>query len=48
MRPSIRAYLTNLTVPMPLGQKLRLLVRNAGIRIVKRQNCCGHDGEPGC
>ena len=46
--PSLSAYLTNLSQPMPLGQKMRLLVRNLWIRVVKRQNCCGHDGEPGC
>jgi hypothetical protein len=34
--------------PMPLGRKLRLLARNVTIRLVKRQNCCGHPGEPGC
>ncbi len=44
----IRDYLTNLSQPMPLGRKLRLLSRNIWIRISKRQDCCGHPGEPGC
>ena len=46
--PSLRAFITNMDAPMPLHRKLRLLVRNITIRIVKRQNCCGHPGEPGC
>ena len=48
MRPSLSAYLTNLKQPMPWPKKLRLLFRNAGVRIVKRQDCCDHPGEPGC
>ena len=47
-RPSLKAYLTNLSQPMPFWKKVGLVFRNASIRIVKRQNCCGHDGEPGC
>lgn len=46
--PSLRAYLTNLSQPMPFPTKMRLLVRNLWIRVALRQNCCGHDGEPGC
>jgi hypothetical protein len=42
------AALENLRVPMPLGRKLKLISRNVGIRIVHRQTCCGHPGEPGC
>ena len=34
--------------PMPLGRKLHLAFRNIGIKIRKRQTCCGHYGEPGC
>ncbi len=30
------------------GRKALLLVRNLGLRVVKRQTCCGHPGEPGC
>ncbi|MFH0914182.1 MAG: hypothetical protein V1849_02695 [Chloroflexota bacterium] len=38
----------NLTAPMPFGRKLYLVFRNTFIKIRKRQNCCGHPGEPGC
>jgi len=47
-RKSYRNFLTNMDAPMPLPRKLFLLVRNLSIRAIKRQNCCGHDGEPGC
>ncbi len=47
-RPGLRAAFTNLQVAMPLGRKLRLLVRNNWIKLRTRQNCCGHPGEPGC
>lgn len=46
--PSFSQFLTNLDVPMPFWTKVRLVVRNASLRIVKKQNCCGHPGEPGC
>ena len=44
----IRTYLTNLSVPLPWPTKARLVLRNAFIRIYRRQDCCGHPGEPGC
>jgi len=47
-RPSIRDFLTNMDQPMPAGEKLRKLVRNLWQRVILRQNCCGHPGEPGC
>jgi hypothetical protein len=47
-RPSMRAVFTNMKVKMPLHRKLYLVFRNNGIKIWKRQNCCGHLGEPGC
>ncbi len=47
-RQSMDNFLTNLDVDMPFSRKVYLLVRNLSIRVVKRQNCCGHDGEPGC
>ena len=47
-RYSLRAFLTNMDAPIPLPRKLFLLARNLSIRVVKRQSCCGHDGEPGC
>jgi hypothetical protein len=34
--------------PMPLGPKIRLVVRNTSIKIKTHQQCCGHPGEPGC
>jgi hypothetical protein len=47
-RPSFSQFLTNLDQPMPLPEKLAKLTRNMWRRAVLRQNCCGHDGEPGC
>ena len=47
-RPSLRDFLTNLDQPMPLHEKLAKLTRNLWLRVALRQNCCGHDGEPGC
>lgn len=45
---TISEYFTNLDQPMQLGKKIRLLVRNMSIRIVRGKFCCGHHGEPGC
>jgi hypothetical protein len=28
--------------------KARVALRNTTIKMVKRRNCCGHHGEPGC
>ena len=47
-RPDIRDFFTNLSGSMPLGKKISLLFRNNVVKIIKRQNCCGHPGEPGC
>jgi len=47
-RVGLENFLTNLEVDMPWPRKLFLLARNLSIRVVKRQTCCGHDGEPGC
>ncbi|MGB5932609.1 MAG: hypothetical protein WBH57_06050 [Anaerolineae bacterium] len=47
-RPSIASFFTNLQAPMPLGRKVRLLLRNNWIKIRRQSNCCGHYGEPGC
>ena len=44
----MNAFFTNWSQPMPLYRKFLLMFRNMGIRIVKRQTCCGHPGEPGC
>jgi len=47
-RPSISDFLTNMNQPMPLTEKLSKLSCNLWRRVVLRQNCCGHEGEPGC
>jgi hypothetical protein len=47
-RPSPADFLTNLNQPMPLPEKLGKLFRNLWRRVALRQDCCGHDGEPGC
>ena len=47
-RYSPRNFLTNLEQPMPLPEKLGKLTRNLWRRVVLRQECCGHHGEPGC
>ena len=46
--PSLRDIIENLRMPMPFGRKIRLMLRNYWIRIVRRQDCCGHPDEPGC
>lgn len=46
--PNIRAFFTNMSVNMPLHKKLYLVFRNNMIKIIKRQSCCGHHGQPGC
>jgi len=38
--PSLRAFFTNMSVPMPLHRKFYLLFRNNLIKIIKRQGCC--------
>jgi hypothetical protein len=40
--------LQNLRQPMPLGRKIRLVLRNTWIKIRTRSDCCGNYGEPGC
>ena len=47
-RDRFREFLTNLDQPMPLSEKLSKLTGNLWRRVVLRQNCCGHPGEPGC
>jgi hypothetical protein len=47
-RGSPTQFLTNLQQPMPLPEKLAKLTRNLWLRVVLRQTCCGHHGEPGC
>jgi hypothetical protein len=43
-----RAALANWNQPGPLGWKLRRAFVNTAIKIVRRQQCCGRGGEPGC
>ncbi len=47
-RPSLSDFITNMNQPMPWPTKLAKLSRNLWRRVVLKQNCCGHDGEPGC
>lgn len=47
-RGTFRQFLTNLDQPMPLREKLGKLTGNLWRRVVLRQACCGHPGEPGC
>jgi hypothetical protein len=47
-RPVPEAFIRNLRQPMPLAEKLRLVLRNSAIKITRLQSCCGHPGEPGC
>jgi hypothetical protein len=46
--PDPSAFLRNLKQPMPLGRKIRLVIRNNKIKFQTRAGCCGHPGEPGC
>jgi hypothetical protein len=47
-RGTFRQFLTNLDQPMPLPEKFSKLAGNLWRRVVLRQPCCGHPGEPGC
>jgi len=47
-RPSLSDFLTNMQQDMPWPVKIQKLTRNLWRRIVLRQDCCGHEGEPGC
>jgi hypothetical protein len=47
-RRGIGAAISNWRGPLPWYRKLWLAGRNTGIKIARRQDCCGHDGEPGC
>jgi hypothetical protein len=33
---------------IPLPRRIAVASRNLLLRVVRRQACCGHDGEPGC
>ncbi|MFQ5610599.1 MAG: hypothetical protein ACE5H9_00535 [Anaerolineae bacterium] len=47
-RGTLPETLENLRQPMPLGQKLALILRNNWIKIRTGSTCCGHHGQPGC
>ena len=47
-RRGSRQFLTNLDAPYPLPTKIKLIVRNLSLRLLRLQTCCGHPGEPGC
>jgi hypothetical protein len=47
-KPNIKAVLSNLKKPMSVWKKIELVVKNSAAKILKLQNCCGHQGEPGC
>jgi hypothetical protein len=38
----------NLRQPMPLGRKVKLVLRNNWTKLRTRSDCCGNHGEPGC
>jgi len=46
--PSLKAFFTNMSAPMPWHRKIKLLLRNNYLKFKTRKNCCGHSGEPGC
>jgi hypothetical protein len=33
---------------IPMLERIVVAGRNVWLRVVLRQACCGHDGEPGC
>ena len=47
-RGTISESMENLRQPMPLGRKLKLILRNNWRKIQTRSDCCGNYGEPGC
>jgi uncharacterized membrane protein YeiB len=46
--PSLSAVWANLRQPGPLEWKVRRVLANTRTKILRRQTCCGHPGEPGC
>ncbi len=47
-RPNAKDVFGNLRARMPLGRKIRLLIKNSALKLIKMRNCCGNRGEPGC
>ncbi|MBU6423742.1 MAG: hypothetical protein KGJ98_12625 [Chloroflexota bacterium] len=34
--------------PLPVPQRTLVAARNLALRVIRRDTCCGHEGEPGC
>jgi hypothetical protein len=48
-RPSPGQVISNWTdYPAPARVKARMAARNLWRRVVRRSNCCGNHGQPGC
>jgi hypothetical protein len=47
-RSFLRAIRNFTDSEIPLPRRIVVASRNAWLRVVLRQGCCGHDGEPGC
>ncbi len=47
-KPTMGDFFANLLTPLPTAEKIRLFIKNNLIKLIKRQSCCGHPGEPGC
>ncbi|MDE3113300.1 MAG: hypothetical protein KGN00_11000 [Chloroflexota bacterium] len=44
-----RYFITNWnSSSLPVVQRSIVAVRNLALRLVRRDTCCGHEGEPGC
>lgn len=44
----VSAFFQNLSAPVPVGRKLRLLLWNSWLKLYSRRSCCGQPGQPGC
>ena len=47
-KQGIRNFIVNWQKPIPFVTKCQMLIRNETIKLVRREACCGHHGEPGC
>ena len=47
-RSFLRAIRNFTESEIPLPRRIVVASRNAWLRVVLRQGCCGHDGEPVC
>jgi hypothetical protein len=48
-KPSRKAFISNWsTYDAPFVTKMRMAASNTFIKLRKRQDCCGHHGQPGC